>query len=88
MRKELTATLTDVGVAVGPGLPVETLVRSATAWMTSVNISLRAVERREGRRRTKVRDALVRAGRDPGAHASLDDMLAELCAIADGKVVR
>lgn len=87
MREELTAALTEVGVVVGPGASAETLARAATAWMTTHNRTLDEVMRRQDEWREAMRNALVRAGRDPGAHALTGDMLAELIAVADGRII-
>lgn len=87
MRAALTEALHGVGVGVGDRLPAETLVRSATAWMAAAAAEMRAFEQRDAGWRAQIRPVLTRAGRDPGAHASLDDLIAEVCAVADGRVV-
>lgn len=87
MRSVLTATLAEVGVAVPPGATVEILVAAACGKLAREHQSLLSMDRREAQWRVQVRQALVRAGRDPGGHASLGDMVAELVAIADGRII-
>lgn len=88
MREELAAALTEVGVAAPAHSNVESLVRVACLKLDLQRRSLRAVDRRETEWRVQVRQALIQAGRDPGSHASLDDMIAELVAIAKGRLIR
>lgn len=88
MRTVLTAALTDVGVAVPAGATAENLVAVAVEKLVREHRSLISRDQRDSQWRVQVRAALQRAGRDPGSHASLDDMIAELVAVADGRLVR
>lgn len=88
MRAELAAALRAVGVAAPDHASAEGLVKAACLKMTREHQTLLAYDRKDTARRVQVRQALVRAGRDQGLHASLDDMIAELVAVADGRLMR
>jgi len=88
MRKDLTAALTEVGASPSPHASAEVLVKLACTLLTGNHRTVTAMLRQQVGWHAAVRGALIRAGRDPGAHALLSDMLAELVAVADGRLVR
>lgn len=88
MRRVLERALTEVGARPALHSPLEHLAMAAAVWMAGRDKAVVEMQRSQAARGVRVRDALRRAGRDPGAHASFDSMLDEIIRVADGKVIR
>lgn len=88
IRQALITALTEVGAVVPPGTTAEVLVRSACTWMTSTDRTTRALLGRQEEARQVARRVLSRAGKDPGAHAPLVEMLNEIERLMAGRPVR